>query len=326
MKILMVGGTGNISSFVTEELLQRGHRVYHLNRGNKSAPEGVVTLKADINDKDQVESVLKGLSFDGVVDWLVYTPEQAERAIKIYRQRTAHYIFISSATVYQKPPSTPIITESTPLSNPFHSYARNKMACEDVFTHAFRAGQFPVTIIRPSHTYGKGWVPTPFGSADYTMARRILDEKQVIVPGDGQSLWTLTHARDFARALSGLIGNPLTLGEAFHITSDESLTWDAIVNLIGSYLGKKPRIVHIPTDFIYEKSEKFGPGIKGDKCYSVIFDNSKIKRFVPSWSAQISFATGVRQNLEELMPFEEHLIVQEETEREIERLLDLYQF
>lgn len=325
MDILMVGGTGNISSYVTDELVNRGHRVFHLNRGSRPGRDGVVSLKADVNDESQVLEALGDLTFDAVVDWLVFSPEQARRACRIYEDRTGQYVFISSATVYLKPPTVPVIHESTPRGNPFHPYAREKMACEDLFMDAREKENFPLTLVRPSHTYGRGWVPTPFGSADYTVARRIWEGKKIIIPGDGQSLWTLTHASDFARALVGLLGNPLALGEAFHITSDEFLTWDAIIGMIGHMVGRKPEIVHIPTDFIYEHSPRFGPGIKGDKCYSSLFDNSKIKRFVPGWKAVVPFSQGLRSNLEELMPYGEKLTAREETEREIERLLALFQ-
>lgn len=324
MKILMVGGTGNISTHVTQEALNLGHSVYHLNRGNNQifSPLQVTTLKADNSNKQDVEKALGDLFFDVVVDWLVYTPDQARQAVEVYSTRTAHYFFISSCSAYQKPPVTPIHRESTPLGNPFHTYAQEKIACEEVFTAALKKG-FPLTIIRPSHTYGDGWLPTPFGSADHTVARRIFEGKPVILPGDGQSLWTLTHATDFARALCLLLANPLAKGETFHITSDEYYTWETIHNILGQIMGKKPHFVYMTSDFIFKNSQIFGPGIRGDKCYSLIFDNTKIKQFVPSWSAQVPLTQGLRQNLERLTPYKEKLLAQEETNSEIDRLISL---
>jgi nucleoside-diphosphate-sugar epimerase len=263
MRVLFIGGTGNISSACTDEALRRGYEVFHLNRGTHPEREkpGVRTLKADIRDTQAVKAALRGLRFDSVVQFLAFRPEHVKADIEIFDGITDQYVFISTCSAYRKPSLTPVITEDTPLENPFWEYSRLKIACERVLVGGdtsadkmrdenaalIKAGRssFPYTIVRPSHTYDNGWIPGCFGSASYGLAWRMLNGLEVVVPGDGQSLWTLTHASDFAVGLVGLLGKREVLGEAFHITSDEHLTWDAIHCIIGEELGVQPKIVHI---------------------------------------------------------------------------------
>ena len=315
MRVLFIGGTGNISSACTDEALRRGYEVFHLNRGTHPEREkpGVRTLKADIRDTQAVKAALRGLRFDSVVQFLAFRPEHVKADIEIFDGITDQYVFISTCSAYRKPSLTPVITEDTPLENPFWEYSRLKIACERVLVGGdtsadkvrdenaalINAGRssFPYTIVRPSHTYDNGWIPGCFGSASYGLAWRMLNGLEVVVPGDGQSLWTLTHASDFAVGLVGLLGKREALGEAFHITSDEHLTWDAIHCIIGEELGVQPKIVHIPSDFIAKVLPERGAGLLGDKAVSVLFDNSKIRRFVPEFTPRISFREGIRRSL-----------------------------
>ncbi len=300
MRVLFIGGTGNISTACTRRALEQNLEVFHLNRGThpEKAPKGVTTLQADIRDARAVESALQGLRFDSVVEWLGYGPADVERDVALFRGRIAQYVFISSASVYRKPIPHPVLTESTPLGNPYWDYAASKIACERALERARAETDFPCTIIRPAHTYDDGWIPSPFGSRDYTIAARMLAGKEVVLHGDGQSLWTLTHASDFAVGLVGLLGQPAAVGEAFHITSDERLTWDGIYETIGRALGVAPRIVHVTSEFIARVCPERGAGLLGDKTYSVIFDNTKIRRYVPAFRPAVTFAEGVRRSVE----------------------------
>ena len=239
-------------------------------------------MHGDIRDPSQAESALAGHAFDAVVDWIAFTPEQVAADIALFRGRTGQYIFISSATVYEKPPSRLPITEDTPLSNPFWTYAANKIACEALLREAARAEGFPSTIVRPSHTYDRTKLPVTGG---YTSVARMRQGKPVVVHGDGTSTWVLTHHRDFAVGFVGLLGNTAAVGEAFHITSDELLTWNQIYALVGRAAGVEPKLVHVPSDVIARYDPEWGAGLLGDKAHSVIFDNSKIKRFVPDFRA-----------------------------------------
>ena len=299
MRVLIIGGTGNISAACTDRALIKGIEVFHLNRGNRPEKEkmGVTTLKADIRNPEAVRSAISGLKFDSVVQFLAFRPEHVEADLDLFDGVTDQYLLISSCSAYRKPSLHPVITEATPLENPFWEYSRLKIACEQVLGKAGTERSFPYTIVRPSHTYDDGWIPTCFGSADYTAAWRMREGLEVIVPGDGQSLWTLTHASDFAVGLVGLLGNAAALGEAFHITSDEHLTWDAIHALIGAAIGVKPRLAHIPSEYIARIYAERGAGLLGDKSVSVIFDNSKIRRFVPEFGPKIPFAQGIRRSI-----------------------------
>ena len=299
MRVLFIGGTGNISSACTNEALRKGFEVFHLNRGNRPEKERreVKVLRADIRQPEAVKRAIGSLCFDSVVQFLGFEPKHIEADIQLFKDITHQYIFISSCSAYKKPSLTPIITEETALENPFWEYARLKAACEKVLIENGLAHSFPYTIVRPSHTYDNAWIPGCFGSAGYGLAWRMLNGKEIIVPGDGQSLWTLTHASDFAVGLVGLIGNPTALSEAFHITSDEHLTWDAIHTIIAEELGVSPRIVHVPSDYIARINPERGAGLLGDKAVSVLFDNSKIRRFVPEFRPQITFREGIRRSL-----------------------------
>lgn len=293
MKVLFIGGTGVISSACSELALARGIELYLLNRGQsqalRAAPAGARVLHADIRDPEQARAALAGHDFDAVVDWIAFTPDQVAADIELFRGRAGQYIFISSATVYQKPPSRLPITEDMPLGNPFWAYAADKVACEDLLREAAGREGFPATIVRPSHTYDRTKLPTAGG---YTAVARMRQGKPVVVHGDGTSLWVLTHHRDFAVGLVGLLGNAAAVGEAFHITSDELLTWNQIYTLVGRAAGVEPRLVHVPSDIIARCDPEWGAGLLGDKAHSTIFDNSKIRRAVPEFAPAIPFARG----------------------------------
>lgn len=298
-RALLIGGTGTISTAVSRRLLEKGWELYLLNRGNRPLPEGARSLLADVNDEEAVLRQLGGLHFDMVADFIVFTPEQLERDIRLFAGRTDQYIFISSASAYQKPPVDPVITESTPLCNPYWEYSRNKAACEDLLLRAYRETGFPYTTVRPSHTYCERGVPVPLHgeNGSFQVVERIRQGKKIIVPGDGTSLWTLTHSRDFAKGFCALAGNPRAIGNAFHITSDERLSWDQIVGLTARALGVEPRVVHIPTDALAALNPEWLGSLKGDKANSVWFDNSKIKREAPEFICTTPFAQGVQEAL-----------------------------
>lgn len=297
MRVLFIGGTGVISSASSALALERGIDLYLLNRGQSTQrhiPAGARVLTADINERAAAERALSGLSFDAVVDWIAFAPEQVQRDIELFRGRTGQYIFISSASAYHKPPLNLPITESTPLGNRFWEYSRNKIACEELLMKAHRDEDFPAVIVRPSHTYDRTKLPC---SGGYTSVGRMRAGKPIVVHGDGTSLWVLTHHADFAKGFVGLLGNPRTLGEAFQITSDEVLSWNQIYGIVARAAGVEPQIVHAPSDLIAQYHPAWGDGLIGDKAHSVIFDNSKIKRFVPDFACTIPFARGVEEVL-----------------------------
>jgi nucleoside-diphosphate-sugar epimerase len=296
MKVLFIGGTGVISSASSRLAVERGIRLTLLNRGktDRPVPDGAETVLADIRNPASVESALAGRTFDAVVDWVCFTPGHAETDVRLFAGKTGQFMFISSASAYQTPPSHLPVTESTPLVNPFWEYSRNKIACEAVFARAHREDRFPAVIVRPSHTYDRTTLPT---HGRYTDIDRMRRGKKVVVHGDGSSLWTLTHHADFAVGLVGLLGNPQTLGEAFHITSDESLTWNQIVGILGGAAGAEPKIVHIPSELIAAYFPDWGDGLLGDKTHSMIFDNSKIRRLVPDFRPAVPFSRGAEEIL-----------------------------
>jgi nucleoside-diphosphate-sugar epimerase len=301
MKILFIGGTGIISTACTARAAERGMDVTLLTRGQRMPPKlprGVKTLIADVNDPGLGQK-LERESFDAVVDWVAFTPADIERDLKLFRGRTKQFVFISSTSAYQKPPTHYLITESTPLANPYWEYARNKIACEERLMRAYREEDFPVTIVRPSLTYGETLIPLVLNSwqKSYTAVDRMLRGYKMVVPGDGTSLWVITHNTDFAKGLVGLLGHPKALGEAFHVTSDEVLTWNQIFCTVGAAVGVEPNLVHIASDYIAARIPEKKGTLLGDKSVSVVFDNSKIKRFVPGYSASTTFAEGIRQCL-----------------------------
>jgi nucleoside-diphosphate-sugar epimerase len=296
MKALFIGGTGVISSACSALAIEQGIDLYVLNRGRtaRPVPDGAHLLIADIRDRGSVMAALANREFDVVVDWLGFLPEHVEADVELFAGRTRQYIFISSASIYQKPLSSLPITESTPLHNPYWDYSQAKIACEERLLRAYREEGFPVTIVRPSHTYDCTKVPL-YGY--YTTIDRLRRGKPAIVPGDGTSLWVLTHSRDFARGFAGLLGNATTLGQAYHITSDEVLSWNQIYGIVARAAGAEPRFVHVPSAVISAFDPKNGPGIAADKSHSVIFDNAKIRRAVPGFVATIPFSRGAEELL-----------------------------
>jgi nucleoside-diphosphate-sugar epimerase len=291
MRILFVGGTGIISTHCAEEARDRGWRVTLLNRGHSGqAPEGCEHIRADIHDVAGVANALGSREFDAVVDWITFEPEQVASSVALFSGRAGQWVFISTASAYQKPPLAVPITEKTPLENPFWAYSRAKIACEALLCEEMEKG-FPATIVRPSHTYGRNRFPFPGG---YTYLDRIRRGKPIALPGDGTSLWTMTHARDFATGLVGLLGNPAALGEDFHITAEEWLSWNRIFEILGVHLGREPVFTHLPSSAVMRVDQEMGAGFWGDKAHSLVFDNSKIKRFVPGFEARIPFAEGAR--------------------------------
>jgi nucleoside-diphosphate-sugar epimerase len=303
MKILFIGGTGIISSACSELAIQRGHELFLLNRSSSTkhlAPKDATILQADIHaDIAHLASLLAGHRFDTVVDFLAFSPHDIERDLSLFRDKADQFVFISSASAYQKPVKNYLITEETPLENPFWEYSRNKIACENLLMKAYRENGFPVTIIRPSHTYGPSQIPFIYGSWQHpwTLIHRMKQGQPVIVPGDGASLWVLTWNEDFAVGLLGLLGNKKAIGEAFQITSDEVLSWEQIYLEAYQALGQTPNVIHIPSDFIAKFDEHALGSLIGDKSNSVVFDNSKIKRFVPEFNCKVKWSEGVRRSL-----------------------------
>lgn len=293
MKVLFIGGTGIISSACAQLAVQRGIDLYLLNRGQSKRPSPTTTtiLHGDIRDKESAARALGDHQFDAVVNWIAFTPEHIEMDLGLFHGRTQQYIFISSASAYQTPPANLPVTESTPLHNPFWAYSRNKIACEERLMQAYRQDGFPMTVVRPSHTYDQTLLPMHGG---YTVVHRMRQGKKVIVHGDGSSLWTMTHHRDFAKGFVGLLGNNHAIGDTFH-TSDEWLTWDQIARIMARAAGTEANIIHIPSDFIAHFDPDWGASLLGDKTHSMIFDNSKIKRLVPDFAATIPFGRGAEE-------------------------------
>ena len=326
MKVLFIGGTGNISTWSSWLAVERGMELFLLNRGNRSVTiQGATSIRGDINDVEAIKNALKDHYFDCVVNWIAFTEDHIERDIELFKDKCDQYIFISSTSAYQKPLTHPILTESTPLANPYWLYSRNKILCEERLIRAYREEGFPAVIVRPSHTYGT-IIPTAIGGgSSYVIPKRILEGKPVIVHGDGTTLWTLTHSEDFALGFVGLIGHPNTLGHAFHITSDFLITWNQIYQQMGNALGVEPNIVHIPSEFVAHHDPKTGEGLIGDKMWCLIFDNSKIKSFVPEYVATIPFHIGIHKVLDWFQADEKRMEVQPEHDQFIEDLLSAYQ-
>lgn len=301
MKVLFIGGTGIISTACTRLAVERGMEMTLLRRGQRagSVPDQIRTITADVGDEEAVRRALGDEKFDAVVDWTVFTPDQLERDIRLFRDRTEQYIFISSASAYQKPVSHYLITESTPLANPYWQYSRDKIACEDRLMKEYRETGFPITIVRPSLTYGDTQIVLAVNSwqKSYTAVDRMRRGKKVIVPGDGSSLWVITHNSDFAKGLVGLLGHRQAIGHAFHITGDEVLTWDQIYTITARAAGVEPQLVHIASDFLSACRPEMLGGLTGDKAASVVFDNTKIKRFVPGYYATVPFAEGIARTV-----------------------------
>jgi nucleoside-diphosphate-sugar epimerase len=325
MKVLFIGGTGCISAACVDRAIQKGMEVFLLNRGEskKNNPKEVTHIQCDMNDRKKMAELLKGHHFDTVVNWIAFTPDTIQQDIELFAGNTNQYIFISSASVYQKPPTHYLVTESTPAHNPYWEYSQNKIACEELLFKAYKEEDFPMTIVRPSHTYDETRIPSTFSG--YTLVDRILNDKKVIVHDRGESLWTLTHNSDFAKGFAGLMGNIQTLGHAFHITSDEVMTWNQIIKTIAQQLGKEPQIIYIPSDFIASISAKVGAGLLGDKSFSMVFDNSKIKRFVPEFKATVSFSEGIRKTLKWYDEHPEEKKVDPEQDQLIEEIISAWE-
>jgi nucleoside-diphosphate-sugar epimerase len=325
MRVLFIGGTGNISRSVSLACIERGIDLHLLTRGTRQVDiPGATSVRGDINRPDDIRSFLERSRWDSVVDWIAYTEEDIERDIRLFRKRTEQFIFISSASAYQKPPVHPIITESTPLCNPFWEYSRNKIACEERLNHPYRDEGFPITIVRPSLTYDTV-IPVAMGGwTEYTVIDRMKSGRQIIVHGDGSSLWTVTHAEDFAKGFLALLGHPQAIGEAFHITSDEILTWNQIYRVVASAAGCEPRLVHIPSDFIVGYDDTLRGPLLGDKSCSVILDNSKIKRIAPDFRATIPFHLGIKRTLAWFEADPARRIVKKETHEMMDRILKAY--
>jgi nucleoside-diphosphate-sugar epimerase len=295
LKVLFVGGTGIISSACADLAVASGIELSLLNRGQSTArpaPDGARQLRADVRDPESARKALGDQQFDAVVDWLAFTTEHVRTSMALFGQRTGQYVFISSASAYQTPPQRLPILESTPLRNPFWQYSRDKIACEDLLTAAYRNDGFPATIVRPSHTYDRTSVPFDGG---WTTIARMRAGKEIVVHGDGSSLWTLTHNTDFARGFVPLLGHRRTIGDVFHITSDDVLTWDQIAQTFAAAAGAEARIVHVPSDAIAAQDPVWGASLLGDKTHSAVFDNAKLRRVVPDYRPTVSLEVGARE-------------------------------
>jgi nucleoside-diphosphate-sugar epimerase len=295
LKVLFIGGSGQISSACSERAVDLGLDLHVLNRGRTSIrplPDAVHRLEGDIRDSSSARAAIGEHEFDVVVDFVAFTPAHVQADIDLFAGRTRQFVFISSASAYQKPVGRLPIVESTPLRNPIWPYSQAKIACEELLVRAYREDGFPATIVRPSHTYDRASVPFEGG---WTVVERMRRGKEVVVHGDGTSLWTLTHHVDFAKAFVGLLGHPQAIGDSFHITSDEVLTWNQIYEIVGAAAGAQPRLVHVASDAIFAADESWGRSLLGDKAHSVIFDNAKVRALVPDYVATIPLARGARE-------------------------------
>lgn len=310
MKVLLIGGTGTISMAITRNLVEKDWEVYLINRGSRSRelPEGIRVIQADINNEEEAAQKLKDMDFDVVCEFIGFVPAQLERDYRLFGGRTRQFMYISSASAYQKPLSDYRITESTPLANPYWEYSRNKIACEEYLMKKYRENGFPVTIIRPSHTYDERSVPLGVhgDGGSWQVIKRMLESKPVIIQGDGTSLWTMTHNSDFAKGFIGLMGNIHAIGETYHITSDESLTWNQIYKTIADCLGVELKPYYVSSDFLSRAGGyDYRGSLTGDKSNTVVFDNSKLKRAVPDFKATVRFDTGVRKTIEYVLSHKE---------------------
>ena len=328
MKVLFIGGTGNISTASVQLAAEKGIDLYVFNRGKSGdpLPEGVTQLKGDWSKKDEFAKIVEPHRFDVVVNWIIFVPEQIEADYGVFKGKVGQYIFISSASCYQKPAVNYIITESTPLHNPFWEYSRNKIACELKLMELYRNEGFPATIVRPSFTFGDRWIPAAVGSVNkYTVIDRMKKGKKVIVHGDGQSLWSTTHNTDFAKGLVGLLGNTRAIGEAFHISTDEVLTWDQMYMAMGRAVGVEPKLVHIPSEFINEFAPDIGANLLGDKACSMVMDNSKLKRVVPEFKATMPFSEGIKRSVAWFEADRSRQVVDEKENELMDRIIDAYE-
>jgi nucleoside-diphosphate-sugar epimerase len=331
MKLLFIGGTGLISSACADLAVEHGHELFLLNRSTSTqypAPEGATVLQADIHaDAAHLSALVAGQHFDAVVDFIAFHPYDIQRDLSLFRGKTDQFVFISSASAYQKPVKNYLITEETPLENPFWEYSRNKIDSENLLMKEYHTNGFPVTIVRPSHTYGPSQIPFSYGSwlHPWTLIHRMKQGEPVIIPGDGTSLWVLTWNADFAKGFLGLLGNKQAIGEAFHITSDEVLSWEQIYLEAYQALGADPNVIHIPSDFIARFDGDAVGSLIGDKSNSVVFDNSKIKRFVPEYNCEVQWSEGVRRSLAWFEAHPEFQTVDYEAIQNWDRIIEAYQ-
>lgn len=326
MKILFIGGTGTISMAITRLLADRGEELYLLNRGSRTGelPKGVKVINVDVNDEENLKAAIGDMTFDSVCDFIGFVPQQLERDVRVFKGRTKQFMYISSASAYHKPVRSYIINEGTSLANPYWEYSRNKIACEELLMKEYRENGFPVTIIRPSHTYDERSVPLGVHgkNGSWQVIKRMLEGKPVIIHGDGSSLWTMTHNSDFAKGFCGLIGNPHAIGEAFQITNDETLTWDQIYQCIANALGVELKAVHVSSEFLASVSDyDFIGSLTGDKACSVVFDNSKLKKAVPEFKATVHFEQGVKNTIDYVLSHPELQIEDKEFDDWCDRVI-----
>lgn len=327
MKVLFIGGTGTISMAISRLLLSQGHTLYLLNRGSRNTglSGDLVELKVDINDEAAVAALISDLSFDVVADFIAFVPEQLERDYRLFREKTKQFIYISSASAYQKPLSDYRINEGTPLANPYWEYSRNKIAGEEYLMKLYREEGFPVTIVRPSHTYDERSIPLGAHGekGSYSVIKRMLEGKPVIIHGDGTSLWTITHNSDFAKGFVGLMGNIHAIGEAVQITSDESVTWNQIYQIIADALHVKLNAVHVASEFLDACSDyDFAGSLLGDKANTVVFDNSNLKRLVPGFTATVRADQGIRSTIEYVLSHPECQVEDPEFDAWCDRVIE----
>ena len=323
MKVLFIGGTGVISSACSDLAVERGMEVYHLNRAKTASTRNIKevnTFCVDIRNISETSDAIRNHHFDVVVDFLAYEPMHIQNAIALFTGKTKQYIFISTASAYQIPEVLPV-TEDTPLDNPFWEYSRNKNACEKVLKDIAFKSSFPFTIVRPSHTYDKTKIPAIGG---YTVLHRMLKGEAVILPGDGSSIWTLTWNADFAVGLVGLFGKEEALGNSFHITSNEWLTWNQIYNIMAQALGVTPVVVNIPSKIIALYDAEIGASLLGDKSNSMLFDNSKIRKVVPEFNPTMKFRDGAKAVIKWYIDNTRHLPVDNRINTFMDRIIGDY--
>jgi nucleoside-diphosphate-sugar epimerase len=325
MNILFLGGTGNISAECAALLHERGHEILVLSRGRNAVPADYRAIQADRKDAAAMRAGLKGVQPEVVINFIGYDVPDLQVDYELFNGAVRQYVFISSTVIYAKPPRQLPLTENAPVDNPLWDYAQKKQACEQWLRQRHEETGFPVTVVRPSHTYSKRWIPNPVSSGSYTFAARLEQGKPVYIHDNGESPWTLTAATDFAVGLGGLVGKTEAIGEAFHITSDEVLTWNQIYAEIAAALGvKSPQIVKVPTDFICQVAPQMTGTLKGDKAHPGVFDNAKIKRFVPEFRCSKPFRVGVRESVNWLRAHPEQQNRKPDLDMMIERILEAW--
>jgi len=327
MKILFLGGTGLISNACSRIGTAKGMDITILNRSRNHRfpfPEGVKSMVADVSDEIQLTAIMSDHKFDVVVDWIAYTPEDIERDLRVFSGRTGQFIFISSASAYQKPPQSLVVTEETPLSNPFWKYSRDKIACEADLMRAYRESNFPVTIVRPSLTYGEGQLPLVMNSWNhpYTIIDRIRRNKPIIIPGDGESLWVMTYNEDFAEGFLPLLGNQSAIGQSFHITSEEVLSWNAVFEQFLNSINLEAELAHVPVEIVVRMFPEFEGTLIGDKTNSIIFDNSKIRSIAPDFRCKVPWQVGIKRSYDWLMDHPENQTIDHELNQILDQLLE----